>query len=239
MFNRFKLKRTGLIALALPTMALAGSNVHMQQPLDKVSLVFNAQRWVQTDTAVLQVTINATLTKSSLVEMRSQIMANLNKIAKGDWHITNFNRSQDSSGLEKLYVNAQARINQSLLTNVNANAKQISKPGVSYRINNIDFSPSDADVQQVKQQVRQDLYKKIQDELNVLNKQYEDQKYSVFRVYFTSPDTANQMYQNRQPYAKKMVNFVAEASAAPAVSVSNKVKLSAVVTLASNREVDK
>ena len=98
--------------------------------LDKVTIGLSSEHWVKTESANLKVTINATLTNSSLMVMRQKIMANLNKIAKGDWHITQFSRSQDSSGLEKLYVNAEARVNQALLTNVNVKAKQVTQPGV-------------------------------------------------------------------------------------------------------------
>ena len=77
--------------------------------LDKVSFQVSSKQWVSTDTALVTVNINATLSNADLVQARANIMNGLNKIAKGEWHLTQFVRSQDTSGLEKLFVEAQVR----------------------------------------------------------------------------------------------------------------------------------
>ena len=78
--------------------------------MDKVLFQISARQWVSTQSALLTVNINATLNNADLVKARADIMNNLNTIATGEWQLTQFDRSQDSSGLEKLYVAAQARI---------------------------------------------------------------------------------------------------------------------------------
>ena len=83
----------------------------------------SSKQWVTTQTAILNVNINVTLNNADLVKARADIMDSLNKIAKGDWHLIEFDRSQDSSGLEKLYVQAQARVDQASLTDIYQNAK--------------------------------------------------------------------------------------------------------------------
>lgn len=230
-------KTVGLICCCVGAVA-AHAKDKSRDLLDKVSLSVTAERWVTTNTANLQVTINATLTKKSLAEMRNDILKNLNTIAKADWHITQFNRSQDSSGLEKLFVSAEARVNQSVLTGVNQQAKAVSVPGATYRISNIDFSPSDSDVQKVKTQVRQDLYKKVQQEVDTLNAQYKPQHYSVFRVMVATPSVLNMKRQQYNRSARKNVMFAMAQESSANISVSNKVKLTAIVTLASNRDDD-
>lgn len=207
-------------------------------PLDKVSLSFSAEQWVKTSTAKLEVSINAVLTNTSLAEMRSKILKNLNTIAKAQWHITQFNRSQDNSGLERLYVNAQARVDQALLANVNDSAKKVSQPGAKYQVANIDFSPSDQDIQSVKNLIRQDLYQKVQSEVAQLNQQFKEQHYSVFRVLIVSPDELANQRPQLQRFAKKNMVLAEAASYGANISVSNKVKLTALVTVASNRKVD-
>lgn len=222
----------GLISLiALPTYAR-----YKPLPIDKVSFVVNAEQWVKTDTAKLVVTINATLTKKSLVEMRQQIMKNLNTIAKGDWHITQFSRSQDNSGLERLYVQAENRVNQSVLPAVNQKAKSISQPGTKYQVSDIDFKPSDQDIEAVKAQVRQDLYSKIDKEAQALNNQFNKQKYSLYNVQISVPGAAYPQAREVQRMAKANIAFAA-AQYSSNISVSNKVKLIAYVTLASNRDL--
>ncbi len=233
------LKISSLICL-LPLVSTAVlAQDFIKQPLDKVSMTMSSERWVKTNTAKVQVTINATLTNVSLAQMRKQILDNLSKIAKSEWHITQFNRSQDTSGLEKLFVNAEARVNQSLLSNVNVQAIKSSKPGMKYKINDIDFSPSDFDVQKVKKLVRQDLYKKITSEITQLNTSYKQQNYSLYQVMFVSPGTNYPQRQQLQSYAKKNIAFAAVESYAGGISVSNKVKMTALVSIASNRKVTK
>ena len=126
------------------------------QKLDRVQMMLSAEKWVTTTTAKIEVTINATLTQTSLVQMRRQILQNLNTIAKGEWHIVQFNRRQGSSGLENLYVNATVRVAQVLLSGVYDLAKKVSKPGVQYKVTNIDFSPSFKDVKRVEKAVREE-----------------------------------------------------------------------------------
>ena len=211
------------------TIAYAGDDNEMV--LDSVTMTLTAKKWVTTESAKVEVGVNATLSNTDLVKARNDILTNLTKIAPGKWHITQFNRSQDSSGLEKLYVAAQARVSQKLLTNVNVNAKSVSKPGATYRIQNIDFKPSLVEVQKVKEQVRQMLYQQISDELAKLNKQYPAQKYSIHRVSFNlgSAPVVPRAYKTRQ------MNMAVMAQEAPAISVSNEVQLTAMVTVASNR----
>jgi hypothetical protein len=199
--------------------------------LDNVTIILTAKKWVTTQSAKVQVGVNATLSNTDLVKARNEIMANLAKIAAGEWHITQFNRSQDSSGLERLYVAAQARVEQKLLTNVNVNAKSVSKPGATYRIQNIDFKPSLVEVQKVKEQVRMMLYEKITDELARLNKQFPSQKYSIHSVLFTDGSRPAPVRR----YKAAQMNMAVMAAESPAISVSNQIQLTAVIDVASNR----
>ena len=70
--------------------------------LDKIVFQTQAKQWVSTKTVLLSVSISVTLSNADLVKARSEIMSSLNQIAEGDWHLIQFDRSQDSSGLEKL-----------------------------------------------------------------------------------------------------------------------------------------
>ncbi|STX51796.1 Uncharacterised protein [Legionella busanensis] len=227
------------VLFLLPAFCFA-NNDQTDIPLDKISFQVSARQWVTTQTALLTVDINATLTNADLVKARADIITNLNKIAAGDWHITQFNRSQDSSGLEKLFVEAQARISQSSLTNVYQNAKAVTQPGSTYSINTIDFKPSFEEVQKVKAQVRQRLYHLVKAELMRLNNTYKTQYYSVNNIYIMEGNTLPVPQQPRAYQAKEMINTMALGAAAPTsdVTVSNEILMSAVVDVASNRSTE-
>lgn len=200
---------------------------------DKIFFQVSAKKWVTTQTALLNVSINATLSNADLVKARADIMDSLNKIAKGEWHLVQFDRSQDSSGLEKLYVQAQARVDQSALTNIYQNAKSVSKPGAKYEISGVEFKPSLEETQVVRAKIREQLYQQVNDEIDRMNKAYPKQNYSVSNLVFFEGDNIPQ--QPRAYQAKEMNALVMAAAPAP-LTVSNELILTAMVEAASNRK---
>lgn len=224
-------KIAGMLLLStLATLAQAADS-QSALTLDKVMFQLSAREWVSTQTALLTVSVNATLGNADLVKAREDIMANLKKIAEGSWQITQFDRSQDSSGLEKLYVAAQSRVPQASLTNIYQNAKAVSKPGASYEVNGVEFKPGLEEFQQAKSNLRNTLYQKVNDEIARLNKIYTNQSYSLNNIVFFEGDVAVPMQKEFQ------TNRMALAAAAPAaaITVSNELVLGALVELASNR----
>ncbi|HAU1123236.1 TPA: hypothetical protein F8R74_03365 [Legionella pneumophila] len=201
--------------------------------LDKIFFQVSAKKWVTTQTALLNVSINATLSNADLVKARADIMDSLNKIAKGEWHLVQFDRSQDSSGLEKLYVQAQARVDQSALTNIYQNAKSVSKPGAKYEISGVEFKPSLEETQVVRAKIREQLYQQVNDEIDRMNKAYPKQNYSVSNLVFFEGDNIPQ--QPRAYQAKEMNALVMAAAPAP-LTVSNELILTAMIEAASNRK---
>lgn len=222
------------LLMALPAlMASTGFAADLDKcnPLDQISFQVTARQWISTHTAVVKVNVNATLNNQNLVNARNNIMKNLSQIAGGEWHLTAFNRSQDSSGLEKLNVIAEARIDQSKLTSIYQQAKTVSKPGANYKIVNIDFKPSLEEVQQARASLREKLYKKVDSEITSINKNYQNQNYSLYQLSFTDGNlpVEPRLYKGRQ------VNTLAMA-AAPALEVSNELTMTAVAVAASNRK---
>ncbi|HAU0771008.1 TPA: hypothetical protein JBH48_00600 [Legionella pneumophila] len=201
--------------------------------LDKIFFQVSAKKWVTTQTALLNVSINATLSNADLVKARADIMDSLNKIAKGEWHLVQFDRSQDSSGLEKLYVQAQARVDQSALTNIYQNAKSVSKPGAKYEISGVEFKPSLEETQVVRAKIREQLYQQVNDEIERMNKAYPKQNYSVSNLVFFEGDN---IPQQPRAYQAKEMNALAMAAAPAPLTVSNELILTAMVEAASNRK---
>lgn len=221
----------GILALlSFSVCTFAQTNNDKKMTLDTIRFEMSSKQWVTTEKAMLSVTINATLNNADLVKARADILTRLNKIAKGDWHITAFDRTQDSSGLEKLYVQAQVRVLQSDLTNIYQQAKSVSLPGAQYEISGIEFKPDLDEIQAVKATIREQLYQKINDEMTRINKLYPKQKYSVKNVKFVDGVDVVQP----RPQAK-MLNAMSMASSATPLALSNELVLTAVVEVASNR----
>ncbi|QDP71165.1 hypothetical protein FOG18_00480 [Legionella israelensis] len=230
------MKKIALILMSLILIPLAHAEENKSDiPLDKIIFQISAKQWVTTQTALLSVDINATLSSADLVKARADIMSSLNKIAKGDWQLTRFDRSQDSSGLEKLTVNAQARVPQEALTDVYNNAKSVSKPGANYSIANVEFKPSLEEIQNVRGKIREQLYQQVNNELKRINKNYPGQNYSLSHLIFMEGD---QPIQPKAFQAREMNAMVMAATPAPQVSVSNELIMTAMVVVASNRTTE-
>jgi len=225
-------KIAGALVLSLLSPLSIAGECQPRVALDKVVFQVSARQWVTTQTALLTVNVNATLNNADLVKARADIMDKLSKIASGEWHLTQFDRSQDSSGLEKLFVEAQTRVPQASLTDIYQHAKDVSKPGATYTIDGVEFKPSIEEVQQIKNQVREQLYKQVNDELARLNKVYTNQNYTVNRLYITDNETPVQP----KPMAMKTMVMSAGASTPSTLTVSNELTLNAVVEAASNRQ---
>lgn len=227
-------KYAGMLAL-MSVSSLALADVFPpQMVLDKVVFQISAKQWVTTKTALLNVNINVTLNNADLVKARSEIMDSLNKIAAGEWHLIEFDRSQDSSGLEKLYVQAQARIDQATLTDIYQNAKNVSTPGTKYEVSGVEFKPSLEETQAVRVKIREQLYKEVNEEVVRMNKVYPNQNYSLNNLVFVEGGDGIVQPQPRAYQAKEM-NALAVSGAPAALTVSNEITLTAMAEAASNR----
>jgi hypothetical protein len=200
--------------------------------LDKVIFQLSAKRWVSTQTALLSVAVNATLSSTDLVKARADMMTKLVKIVSGDWHITQFERYQDSSGLEKLDVLAQVRVNQSALNRVYDTVKLVSKAGETYTVSAIDFKPGLEEIQTTKLALRQQLNKQIQQELAELNHIYSEQHFTLNKLEYLDESSPSPLRN------KAMMMTVGAKGLAPEapISVSNELFMTAVVEAASVRK---
>lgn len=208
------------------------------QPMAKVILTENAESWVTTKTARVVVTLNATLDKKGLTDIRNSLLSKLQKIASSnDWHITQFNRSQNQSGLEQLFATAEVRLPLDKINNVRDVAKSISKAGETYEIADIDFSPSLDDMEAARSTVRAEIYNKVQQELNNLNKLYPEQHYQVQKIDFLPLQT--EVVPAPATFNKSMRLMAVAPSihtaSADNFAVSEKVQLSAVVELGAEK----
>lgn len=197
-------------------------------PLNQISLQLTAEQWVVTKTANVIVGIDASLNGAQLAAARQEILQKLAKFVPGaEWHITIFDRSQDSSGLEKLHIEAQARVLEQALGNIRQQAKTNSKPGQTYTLLAIDYTPTLAEVEAVRSILRNKIYSQVKDEVNRLNNLYPSQQYYVHRIDFGSVQTTAPM--ERMTLAAAKTNDMGQAE----IPVSNKSLLQANVVLAS------
>lgn len=222
----------GIIVGVLSWQVSYAADMPVPLSLDKINFQLSSKAWVSTQTALLSVSVNASLDSSDVVKARSDMLDKLGKIASGDWHIVQFDRFQDNSGLEKLSVKAQVRVNQNQLVHLYEKAKEVSKPGETYQIVSIEFKPDLAEIQHAKAELRQILNKQIQQELAQLNKTYSEQHFTISAVTYQDDSEGGQA----QPMM--MASGVSPRMARPMseVAVSNELVMTAMVEAGSIRK---
>jgi len=150
--------------------------------LNKVTYELTAEDWAKTNTATVSVGVDAVFDENKLEQVRTDILQKLNQLTPGaQWHITTFSRNQDQSGLERLQVQAQARVNNTALGDLRQQAKSLSKPGQTFTILNIDYSPSLAEIEATRLELHKQIYNQAKAELAQLNQLYPNQKYYLHR----------------------------------------------------------
>lgn len=209
--------------LSLPLWAA----VDLAPLLNKVTLQLQTELWIKTQTALVTVGINAAVADQDIGSIQMNVMNKLKQLSdKSEWHIVSFNRQLDQSGLEKVQISAQARLTQTDLSDLRNKAKTLSKPGETFTLDDVTFTPSDDEIRQANAALRYNLYEQAKNEMDILNKIYPDQKYYLYSIDFTIMPPA--------PMPETMMYSKAANRSSPApVSVGSKMQLQATVVFAS------
>lgn len=198
--------------------------------LNKITMQLKSEQWLVTKTAQVTVVVNAALSDQGIDKIQNEVMQKLTQIAKADWHIVSFNRQQDRAELESVTIRAQARVAQTDLAGLRNAAKTVSKPGESFSIENVEFTPTEGESRTANAALRNDIYQQAKHEIDVLNTTYTTQKYYLHQIDFVQTPIVMPMAANA--YAAR----AGAAAPAPALSVGNKAELQATVVIASMPE---
>lgn len=196
---------------------------------NRVSFRLTAEQWVTTKTALVTIAVNASVSEVGIEKVQSEVLNQLNKISdQGTWHLVSLDRSQDQSGLEKIQIAAQARLPSSALAGLRDKAKEISKPGETFTLDNLQFTPSEEEFRAANVDLRSNIYQQAKDELDRLNKASPSQKYFLHNIDFIGPLVSPSPMPNNFLSAK-----MAQTDGVRELPVGDKLVVTAVVTLAS------
>lgn len=180
------LLKTSLLLIAL-TVCASPSSVRAEdiRPDDMVMFDLAAESWVSTKSAKVTLAVEAAVSGNTAGTMRPAMAKAINDVVKADWRLTSFNRSQDSTGMERWSAFYEARIPENELNNLSENAKKNSKPGMQVTVSNIDFSPTLEETQATVAQLRAQIYKQATEQLAVLNTAMTGRTYRISMIDFT------------------------------------------------------
>lgn len=227
------MKRSYWIIVSLLFSVPVWADNNLEPLLNKVTLQLQAEQWVPTKTALVSIGVNAAVASRGIEQVQADVQKKLATLSsKADWHLVSYDRQLDKSGLETIQISAQARLPQPDLLNLRDSVKTMSKPGETYTIENIQFTPDDDEIKQSNITLRNNLYEQAKAEIDALNKIYPEQKYYLHQINFITVPPVMPMAMMRSEMAMPKMGG---GLAAP-MPIGNKVELHATVVVAAMPE---
>ncbi len=182
---------------------------------DTVSYTLSAEEWVTTKTARVTLSVEASVTSANAGEMRTEMTKAVNNAAKGDWRLTEFNRTLDQTGMERWSVSFEARIPEASLNGLPDAVKKASKAGMQVKVSDIDFSPTLEESETVRAALRTKLLKSAAEQLATLNSTLPGRNYRISEITFGQHMPVPGMPRAFRSKSMMMDNAMMTAASAP------------------------
>ncbi len=151
-----------------------------------VSMQLSASRWVQTTSALVTVTINASANKEKVTAQRIAFVKALSALTpKSTWRVVTLSQEKSASGLLQTQYIVNARLTSSQIATVRKGVVELSKAGSHYAVTGVSYRPSEVELAKARHALRVELYQKIKQEVATLNATFKGQHYSVKQVSFS------------------------------------------------------
>lgn len=219
-----------LTLLLAPLSAFAGDEI---KPDDVISIHLSTEGWVTTKTARVTVMVNAAVAGDKSGAMRDDMLKSVQALsAKGDWRLTSFNRNQDETGLERWYATYEARLEEVELGGLAAKAKSSGKVGMQLQVTSIDFTPTLAEVEAVRAELRKTLLAMASKELESINAALPGRTFRLAQISFEGarPPMPPQVMMMRAGKMAEMAMADAQMAPAPSVETAQRMQMTAEVS---------
>lgn len=211
-------------------------------PMDNINLSFTVEDWINSNTAEVTMTVNASTEGQDGLDLRTEIKEALETLVDTEWRFIDINRSTGRSGLEEWNVIAQARVEEKDLNNLPSRAKELGRKGLQYRVGNVDFTPTKEQFEGLYRDLRSKINGLISEELSTLNTELSGRKWRVGGVNYNFGNAPMAHARGANVMMAMAVNAVPDmdfddAGGAPGdfggFEVSQKIELSATVMVSS------
>jgi hypothetical protein len=210
----------------------AAQQIPIIQPRDEIVLNLSAEGWVETKTARVVAVADVAIAGENRNAVRDRMMAALKKLSPdAEWRINQFNRTQDSAGLERWRVSAETRLPEAALGGLDDRAKQQSQPGLQLRIQAVQFTPTLEEREATLADLRSKLYGQAKEEAARVAKLWPERNFRVARVEIGSPAFRAAPMPMAAAAPAYREGSAPEQDSGDAVSVAQKLTLHATVTL--------
>lgn len=229
MTARLPLLSALFLALLISAPAAAFAD-EQKLPPDSVTLGLSAEGWVEAAKARVRIAVDSAKTGAEAGNLRADLKATLAKLLPdAEWHVTDFDRSRDQTGLERWHLEAETRVPETALDGLYDRAKAESRPGEQVSVASIDFAPELAEREAVMANLRAKIYAAAKEELGRLAAVYPDRSFRLREVNFVQGPGPVPM---AAPMAKMARAGAAEEPGPAAFGIAEHVEVSANVVLA-------
>ncbi|MEH6403567.1 MAG: SIMPL domain-containing protein [Sneathiella sp.] len=228
------------VLLMMTSAASAAENYRHASPQDKIVFSLQKEGWVTTKSAKVVVNFDIVQQQETPSELKEQVMASLKNLAsEAQWQITSSVERKDSSGLNRWFVSAEARIGEKFVSGLSDRAEKTGRKGFKVRIGRVDFSPSLDEKEQGLGQLRALVYKSALEEANRLNAVIPNRAFRVYKVEFGGLNghqrSSPQLMRSSAKAEMAMSSDAGSGGAATTeIAVSRRQSIFATVTLSSS-----
>ena len=153
-------------------------------PMDDINLSFTVEDWINSNTAEVTMTVNASTEGQDGLDLRTEIKEALETLVDTEWRFIDISRNTGRSGLEEWNVMAQARVEEKDLNNLPSRAKELGRKGLQYRVGNVDFTPTKEQFEDLYRDLRSKINRLISEELSTLNSELPGRKWRVGAINY-------------------------------------------------------
>lgn len=232
-----------LLVCSVAALVLSNAAAYADEPKnlqDTVTFTLSSEDWVSTKTARVIINVEAAVNGATAGTARADMLKAVEGVAKADWKLTGFSRSQDQTGLERWSASFEARLPENALGGIHEAAKKAGKAGMQLSIAEIDFSPTLDETEAARATLRTKIYKSASEQLATLNATLPGRSYRIAEITFLDAGMpqiytmkAMSMPNRRMAAMATSAGAPPESDAAMAMQRSEKISVSAAVVFAS------
>jgi hypothetical protein len=221
-------KKIAILALAFAATSVvyAGTMPVVYPEYNTISFTLNDKITVKSDTALVQVTVNATALSGNQATAENAALQTVKKaLPNVQWQVVNYNQTRAQSGAMNIRIEIQGRLTQLQIQTLNKTLERYQSPNQKLTSQVLNYSPTVESISQAKMALMIQMYNKIQNYLKTFNQQ-PNRHYHIQNISYNSDQTP-------QPRtASPMVQMAVADHAQSNLSVSEDVKISAYISFA-------
>jgi hypothetical protein len=206
-----------------------------QEPADdRILLELMVEDWVETETANAVIAVDIAVESGTFGQARAEVERILKSVSStAPWRLTQFQRLNHDAGYERWRILAEARLPGAELADLDRKTKQASKPGATFRIAGIDYTPTLAERQALEADLRARIYVRVQEEIAAAELAFPGRGFRLESIQFPTDGSIGPVPRMAMAESMPRQKLMADASGGGGgTAVAEKMVLTARVVLA-------